>query len=245
MKNLLVLLSVLLIQPSFREDQKKHARVKAAYSAKYEAIKKALDARGIPAGKLNICLVGYKEEQVLELWVRKGTEGKYSLYGTYPVCASSGTIGPKRRAGDGQVPEGFYHIDRYNPYSNFHLSLGVSYPNASDRILGTRGSLGGDIFIHGSCVTIGCMPLTDDLIKEVYVLAVEARTSGQTRIPCLIFPMRMDAKGMKKLEEYSVANPVLQKFWKNLEEGYALFVKNSRPPEYTVKKDGQYQFSSD
>src|SRR5690606_11025729 len=99
---------------------------------------------------------------------------KFTLVKTYPVCSSSGLPGPKRKKGDRQTPEGFYHIDRFNPQSAFHLSLGINYPNSSDKILG-HSDPGGDIFIHGSCVTIGCVPLTDDLIKEVYVLAVEAK----------------------------------------------------------------------
>ena len=73
---------------------------------------------------------------------------------------------PQATQGDSQVPEGFYHMDRFNPLSNFHLSLGVSYPNQSDRILGASGRLGGDIFIHGDCVTIGCVPITDEGIRE-------------------------------------------------------------------------------
>ncbi len=49
----------------------------------------------------------------------------------------AGTLGPKTNAGsDYQVPEGFYYINEFNPKSSFHLSLGLNYPNASDRILG-------------------------------------------------------------------------------------------------------------
>jgi murein L,D-transpeptidase YafK len=95
---------------------------------------------------------------------------------TYTVCATSGLIGPKRMQGDLQIPEGFYYIDRFNPYSNFYLSLGINYPNTSDRILGDKNNLGGDIFIHGDCVTIGCLPITDSEIKELYIFCVEAKT---------------------------------------------------------------------
>ena len=47
----------------------------------------------------------------------------------------SGTTGPKRAEGDYQVPEGFYYINEFNPNSKYHLSLGLNYPNASDKIL--------------------------------------------------------------------------------------------------------------
>ena len=60
-------------------------------------------------------------------------------------------IGDKFFEGDGRTPEGNYFIDRRNPNSKFHLSLGISYPNAKDRAeaaaLGKPP--GGDIFIHG------------------------------------------------------------------------------------------------
>lgn len=103
----------------------------------------------------------------------------FRLIKDYQICSLSGELGPKRQQGDLQVPEGFYWIDRFNPASNFYLSLGINYPNQFDRILGKSGELGGDIFIHGGCVTIGCIPITDDKIKELYLIAVEAKSNGQ------------------------------------------------------------------
>lgn len=60
-------------------------------------------------------------------------------------------VGHKIRVGDGKTPQGRYYIDRKNPYSSFHLSLGISYPNANDRKNAwSKGySPGGDIMIHG------------------------------------------------------------------------------------------------
>ncbi|MFC7667854.1 murein L,D-transpeptidase family protein [Hymenobacter humi] len=85
------------------------------------------------------------------------------------------------------MPEGFYQIDRFNPKSEYHLSLGLNYPNAADLALGEPDP-GGDIFIHGGEVTIGCLPITDIGIEEVYLIAVAARAAGQTLIPVHIFP---------------------------------------------------------
>ncbi|MCP4750868.1 MAG: hypothetical protein GY866_08245 [Proteobacteria bacterium] len=73
----------------------------------------------------------------------------------YPFSDYSGMLGPKRRQGDEQIPEGFYFIDRFNHRSAFYLSMGLDYPNDSDRRLSSFKYLGGDIFIHGSDVTIG------------------------------------------------------------------------------------------
>ena len=150
----------------FAERQARSARVVAARAEKTETVRALFAAALVPYPPARLFLRAFKREQVLELWAGPKT-GSLTLVKTFPVCARSGTLGPKRRLGDLQVPEGAYRIDRFNATSNFYLSLGVDYPNASDRILGTPGRLGGDIFIHGDCVTIGCLPITDDLIKEL------------------------------------------------------------------------------
>jgi murein L,D-transpeptidase YafK len=129
----------------------------------------------------------------------------------------------------------------FNPYSSYHLSLGVSYPNASDKIIG-RGNLGGDIMIHGNCVTIGCMPLTDEYIKEVYILAVEARNDGQENIPVNIFPSKLNEVGIKKLSKEYSDNQNLMDFWRNIKTGYDYFEKNKRPPIVSIDKTGKYEF---
>ncbi len=107
------------------------------------------------------------------MWARHG-DGRFRLVASYPILAVSGGPGPKRREGDKQVPEGFYEIDRFNPKSLFHLSLGLNYPNAADRVLSDREHPGGDIFIHGSNVTVGCAPLGNDAIEELYLAALDA-----------------------------------------------------------------------
>ena len=92
----------------------------------------------------------------------------------YPMTAFSGTLGPKLREGDGQIPEGIYGIGYLNPNSSYYLSLKVTYPNASDRARAKadgRTNLGGDIMIHGKAVTIGCVPVGDDAIEDIFYLA--------------------------------------------------------------------------
>jgi murein L,D-transpeptidase YafK len=158
---------------------------------------------------------------------------------SYAVCALSGGLGPKRQEGDGQIPEGFYEVDRFNPASNFHLSLGVNYPNASDRLRSKAKRQGGDIMIHGDCVTIGCLPLTDAVIEEVYILAVDAHAAG-TRIPVHIFPHRMDDEGMKWLSTRN-APPEMVAFWEELRQGYAAFEADHLLPGIRVEpKTGRY-----
>ena len=141
----------------------------------------------------------------------------------------------------GRCREGFYYIDRFNPVSSFHLSLGINYPNSSDRTLCKSGNPGGDIFIHGDCVTIGCIPITDDKIKELYILAVEAKNSGQTNIPVHIFPARLSQTKLVELKkEYK--DPKLFAFWQNLAEGYSYFEENKTLPSFWINKEGSYIF---
>lgn len=226
---------------SFRDQQRQFARVRTAYAEKEEQLREHFRSRGIEVLSNPIFLRIFKSEQIIEVWVNSGQIG-YRLLLVYPFCSSSGTLGPKRQMGDRQIPEGFYHFDRYNPNSSFYLSLGINYPNASDRILGTQGRLGGDIFIHGSCVTIGCIPITDDSIKELYLLAVEARSAGQREIPVHIFPCRMDEQGMDRLRELAEGNNDLFLFWTNLKSGYDFFEKHRLLPVITTDNRGVFQF---
>lgn len=232
-----LMLSIQLSAQTFKATQQKTARVKSAYSEKWANLKSELQKKGIKEN-FELFMRVFKEDKIVEVWLKSSGEKEFKLFKTYAICASSGELGPKRKQGDGQVPEGFYTVAVFNPYSSYHLSMGINYPNASDKIIGT-GNLGGDIMIHGSCVTIGCMPLTDNYIKEVYVLCVEARNNGQKAIPVHIFPTKMDEKGMIFLSE---TNPKQLDFWKNLQPGYNYFEQKKQLPKITVDKKGKYVF---
>lgn len=232
-----LMLSIQLSAQTFKATQQKTARVKLAYSEKWANLKSELQKKGIKEN-FELFMRVFKEDKIVEVWLKSSGEKEFKLFKTYAICASSGELGPKRKQGDGQVPEGFYTVAVFNPYSSYHLSMGINYPNASDKIIGT-GNLGGDIMIHGSCVTIGCMPLTDNYIKEVYVLCVEARNNGQKAIPVHIFPTKMDEKGMIFLSE---TNPKQLDFWKNLQPGYNYFEQKKQLPKITVDKKGKYVF---
>jgi murein L,D-transpeptidase YafK len=125
------------------------------------------------------------------------------------------------------------------------LSLHVSYPNESDRTLGSRTNPGGDIFLHGNCVTIGCLPITDDGIKEVYWLAVLARTAGQTHLPIEIFPARLTDHELDQLASERRAEPPVLEFWGNLKQGFDYFEKYHRPPIVHIDRSGKYVFSGE
>lgn len=119
-----------------------------------------------------LTLIGLKNEKLLEVWGK--LNGKQVHIITYPFTAFSGQLGPKFQEGDRQIPEGIYGISYLNPNSRFHLSMRVTYPNAFDKKMARqekRTNLGGDIMIHGSNKTIGCVPIGNDNIEELYFLA--------------------------------------------------------------------------
>jgi len=136
----------------------------AAIVAKKPHLKSVARSAG---GKLRILV--FKNERMVELHAPGWKEPR-----KYPMTAFSGTLGPKLREGDGQIPEGIYGIGYLNPNSSYYLSLKVTYPNASDRARAKndgRTKLGGDIMIHGKAVTIGCVPVGDDAIEDIFYLA--------------------------------------------------------------------------
>ncbi len=135
-----------------------------------------------------IVLVGLKNEQRIELYAA-GKDSKYRFIRAYPFTAFSGKLGPKLKEGDKQIPEGVYGIESLNPNSLYHLSLRVDYPNEFDRAQGRkdgRSNLGGDIMIHGRAVTIGCIPVGDPAIEELFVLAAQ---TGVKNIKVIISPV--------------------------------------------------------
>ena len=177
----------------------------------------------------------------MEVWVRNDVKDPFQLFKTYKICALAGTLGPKRMAGDFQVPEGFYYINEFNPKSNYYLSLGLNYPNVSDRILSDSLQPGGDIYIHGSCVTVGCIPITDGQIDELYILAAHAKDAGQDFIPVHIFPIRYNVKRSSDyLNKLTKDDPSLRQFALKLEDAFDYFEKYRQLPVIMTNEKGDY-----
>jgi murein L,D-transpeptidase YafK len=234
----IVLFSFLMAQQiSFKEKQLTFAHVKTAYNEKEQVIKKYFSDQGIEYGKFQLFIRAFKSEGKVEAWIKGKGKNSFVLLHTYDICASSGSLGPKRKEGDGQVPEGVYTLNHFNPLSSYYLSLGISYPNTSDHVLSDPKHPGGAIYIHGNCVTIGCIPITDDKIKELYILAVEAHHSGQSNIPIHIFPSRMDHASMNTL---ALAYPQHAGFWKNLQSIYKDFEDSKLLRKVIVNEKGEY-----
>jgi len=169
----------------------------------------------------------FKEEAEMEIW-KKNREGEYALLKTYPICRWSGDLGPKKKEGDRQAPEGFYTITpgQMNPASNYYLAFNTGFPNAYDRAWGYTGS---ELMVHGDCSSRGCYAMTDEQIQEIYALARESFFGGQTAFQLEAFPFRMTALNMAKHRN----NPNFA-FWKMLKEGYDHFEATKQEPKVAV-----------
>lgn len=176
---------------SFKQKQLSFERVQEAYDQKQLKVEKMLKAVNCYSNKFELKFRAFKTEEILEVWIKPDGDNNFKKLIDYDICLIPGELGPKKTQGDMQVPEGVYHIDRFNPMSKFHLSLGINYPNSTDLKRSSRKP-GGDIFIHGRCVSIGCLPMTDDKIKEIYILAIESKDQMNSKIKVEIFPFRMN-----------------------------------------------------
>ncbi|SIS67095.1 L,D-transpeptidase family protein [Phaeovulum vinaykumarii] len=139
----------------------------------------------------------YDGPPITQVQVFKGKRRMYLFSGdklvkSYKIALGGNPVGPKRFEGDGRTPEGVYVIDRLNPSSAYHLSLGISYPNAEDRAhAAAQGRRpGGDIFIHGRAGknrgrgrdwTAGCIAVKDHEIEEIFSMV-------RVGTPIFLFP---------------------------------------------------------
>ncbi|MCJ2013171.1 murein L,D-transpeptidase family protein [Methylobacterium sp. J-076] len=176
----------------------------------------------------------YKRDSELEVW-KRGPKG-YVFIKAFPICRWSGQLGPKRRNGDRQVPEGFYTVARrqMNPNSHYHLSFDVGYPNEYDR---SHGSSGSAIMVHGICSSMGCFAMTNGTVEEIYAIAREALAGGQAAFQFQSYPFRMTAENLARHR----ADPNFA-FWQNLKEGSDRFEATGEEPQVSVAA-GRYAFA--
>jgi len=169
----------------------------------------------------------FKEEAEMEIW-KKNRDGEFTLLKTYPICKWSGDLGPKKREGDRQAPEGFYTITpgQMNPASNYYLAFNTGFPNAYDRAWGYTGS---ELMVHGDCSSRGCYAMTDEQIQEIYALARESFLGGQKEFQLQAYPFRMTALSMARHRN----NPNFA-FWRMLKEGYDDFEATHQEPKVAV-----------
>ena len=213
-----------------------HPRALAAAARVRPTLERDLATAGLHFGA-PAYLRAFKQELTLELFIQKPNSHSFQLFRSYPIAASSGTIGPKLTEGDGQVPEGCYSVppSAMKPDSRYHLAFNLGYPNAYDRAQGRTGSF---IMIHGNRVSIGCLAMTDEKIEEIFTLCAAAQAHGQAAFRVDVFPFRMTAANLA-----AAAGSPWETFWQNLRQGYDAFEKSHIPPEFSVR-DGRYIFRS-
>lgn len=188
------------------------------YGSKVEiSLKNAFEKTNIDSTDFEMAILAFKKEQILEVVVRKNETENWKLLKKYPFTAFSGKIGPKLKNGDKQVPEGIYQMEYLNPNSKYHLSIKVNYPNAFDEEkakLDRRTDLGGDIMIHGKSVTIGCIPVGDKNIEEIFILATKTKNK---HFPIIIAPHDFRTnKTFPKIEAISWENELYENISKEL-----------------------------
>ncbi len=134
-----------------------------------------------------IALLTFKKEKMMELWASEDAHSWQHIR-NYPLTAFSGSLGPKLKRNDGQIPEGVYKITHFNPFSSQHLSLMLNYPNQFDKTHAQRdgrSNLGDNIFIHGKEKSVGCLAVGDNAINELFVLVQQV---GKDNTKIIIAP---------------------------------------------------------
>jgi hypothetical protein len=169
--------------------------VLARYGPAARASWKPLFARkGVSYPPRRLAILVFKRERRVAIWAADENRPWRYIRG-YPIFAASGLAGPKLRQGDYQVPEGLYRIEYLNPASSYHLSMKVGYPNSFDLRMAKRDgrtNLGGDIFIHGKNVSIGCVAIGDAAIEQLFTLVAD---TGVQRARVIIAPNDLRVAG--------------------------------------------------
>ena len=231
-------LDTLLTDEKFKTKQLKRENAKIAYAEKEEYVKKLLADKNIDYKTLETFIRVIKSEQILEIWAKDRRENhKYQFIKTYNLCITKNP--DKRRGIDLLIPESFYYIAHFYPFSPYFLRLEVNFPNESDK---KRGRTGGDIAIHGGCFSTYCTPFTDEMIKEIYIFAVEAKAKGMEEVPVHNFPFRMTEENFKKYTNDTKYKDDEKRIalWKNMKDNYQYFETNKQLQKFTVDKKGKY-----
>ncbi len=239
----MILLTSILMSMSppanFFEQQLKFPRVQAANREKGKAVGDLLASKSINSSNFDLFLRAFKKEQRLEVWAKNKSDDTFTAIKSYDFCATTGILGPKRRSGDRQIPEGFYEVDLFNPQSQYLLSFRINYPNKSDLVFANKLNPGDNIFIHGHCVTIGCIPIGDENIQELYLLAAKAKSAGG-KINVHIFPTIMNEQNYKAINNEFGTDASLLAFWSWLKPAYDAFESSKKLPTIVIEDSGKY-----
>lgn len=226
---------------SFFDAQVNNKNPRESFQRKGEYLKSLFKLKGLDWPARYVYIRAFKYDSQLEVWVKNTVKEEYKLLKIYKICALAGSLGPKRFEGDYQVPEGFYYINEFNPNSNYYLSLGLNYPNPSDKILSDQAKPGGDIFIHGGCATVGCIPIRNDQIDELYIIAASAKSAGLDYIPVHIFPINYSVQRSYEFLKKAMDNdPSYKALNVKLEQAFEYFEQHKELPVVMLQDNGEY-----
>lgn len=214
-------------------------RVKVAYETAYPTLQAQLKQQHIHIDSVEIYLRAFKRQEELQLWAKNCTDSTFRYIKSYDFCTFSGNLGPKRKEGDKQIPEGFYYIKQFMEDSPYFLSLVLNYPNSADKVQGDKENPGSDIHIHGDCISTGCISIQEE-IKELYTLCREARKHGQAFIEVHIFPCDFAQASTYDLIAQNKAFERYRPFWESLEKAFCFFEKNKQIPDFRIDREGRY-----
>lgn len=220
-------------------------------SATGNSLPKLLRDNNIPYANAEIYIRVFKRELRVELFAReKNINNRYTFIKSYQVLNSVvSRLGPKTREGDCLTPEGIYRLIYGNcwRWSDFYLAFKISYPNRADRIRkgfwNLTGSIGGDINFHGCTASIGCIPIGNPSIEEVFILLTRNLGRNNIAVRIDIFPFDFSTNENRNLhEEYRERNQNLAEFWDGLKKIYEYFETNRTLPNYSIDdRTGYYR----
>ena len=206
----------------------------------------ALQAHHLPFTGLELFFQAFKKEAQVRVFARRaGRNTPFVLLKVFPITGSPFTYpaggdpdraGPKTIEGDFRVPEGCYGLVWQNQWSDFYLGYLLSYPHEGDRIrrdfwrAGPRS--GGAIVLHGEAATIGCIPVGNAAIEEIFLLLNKNGRADRGYARIHIFPCRFDVpENQRILDYYARARPELAPFWECLRLVYQHFEETRQLPE--------------
>ena len=175
---------------------------------------------------LDVLLITYKNELEMQLWVKKRKpHSKYLHLKSFKITDTNvANLGPKSKRGDNLTPEGFYSVDFYPAlkWSDYYLAFRIPYPNDADiarrKYWGIEDKSGGDINIHGCCISIGCVPIGNPDMEELFLL-IRANQKNGSVAHILIFPFKFHDRSAKEnfFGQYRDDEHMLD-FWQSLEK---------------------------
>ncbi len=211
----------------------------------------------------------FKHEKEFEIWAGNNRTDTLKLLATIPICAVDNIPGPKLQRGDGKTPEGYYNcsmmygssygfmwiklnyseIDNFGvPQNGSSFKLFADYPYQIDKNRTRKHvgavSPGGEICLHGNCVTAGCISFENRNFLPVFLTSAHHNKKYYGHPKIHIFPFRftqeLKIQQSKKVTSNMKSEDLIN-FWDDIELGYKLFNKTHKAIKVTFSGN-KYNF---